>query len=209
MPKLIDRRGEVFGRLQVLERVGTDQNKKVLWRCRCECGNSVTVVAGSLITGNTTSCGCFFKDRVTKHGGTGKGSYNTWRAMMRRCYNPQDKDFVRYGKRGIAVCQKWHDYQNFVSDMGEPKGEQTLDRIDPYGDYTPENCRWADITTQNRNVRVRPNSVTGHIGVRFRGGKWYAQISSKGKRYSSRAKTTLQEAVEARKQLEAAYWGAR
>ena len=85
MSKFRDRTGEVFGRLTVILYAGKNNLQKSLWLCRCECGNQVTVPSGSLVTGNTTSCGCYLKSIVTKHGGTGKGSYNTWRAMMRRC----------------------------------------------------------------------------------------------------------------------------
>lgn len=63
MVKFIDRSGERFGRLVVVERVGRDNFKKVLWKCRCDCGKEACVSAGSLVTGNTTSCGCYLKEK--------------------------------------------------------------------------------------------------------------------------------------------------
>ena len=135
--KLIDRTGQVFGKLTALEQVGRDALKKVLWRCKCECGNETIVPSGSLATGNTTSCGCVVPN--LKHGGWKKSSYNTWRAMIRRCTVPTDKDYPRYGGRGVSVCTKWLEYANFVADMGEPVGDETLDRIDAYGNYEPTN----------------------------------------------------------------------
>lgn len=205
MPRLVDRTGQRFGKLTVLEHIGSNALKKVLWRCRCDCGNELPVVAGSLVTGNTTSCGCVIPN--FKHGGTGKSSYNTWRAMMRRCYNLNDKDYKRYGALGVAVCQEWHVYAQFASDMGEPKDAQTLDRIDPNGDYAKENCRWATPTIQARNIRVRANSKSGHVGVHFRHGKWYAEITKQKKKYYSRACNTVEEAAAARKELERLHWG--
>ena len=83
MAKFVNRTGERFGKLMVLEQAGRDRLKKVLWRCQCECGKETVVVSGSLVTGNTTSCGCTIAN--FKHGGWKKSSYNTWRAMMRRC----------------------------------------------------------------------------------------------------------------------------
>ncbi len=205
MPKLIDHTGSRFGKLVVLQRVGRNALKKVLWKCLCDCGNTATVIAGSLVTGNTTSCGCVVPN--FKHGGTGKASYNTWRAMMRRCYNPDDKDYQRYGGAGVKVCTRWHDYALFAKDMGEPSGAETLDRIDPYGDYALDNCRWASLPVQARNIRVPKDSKSGLIGVHQRGKKWMAEITANRKKYYSKCFTTVEEAAAARKELERLHWG--
>ena len=203
--KLIDRTGQVFGKLTVLEQAGRDKLKKVLWRCGCECGAETVVVSGSLVTGNTTSCGCVTPN--FKHGGAGKGSYNTWRAMIRRCVVQADKDYPRYGGKGVSVCPEWMSYENFVADMGEPDGDETLDRIDVYGNYEPSNCRWAGVKTQNRNVRLRPDSKTGYIGVSKVGEKFMAKITVGQKAYYSKVLLTVEEAAAARKELERLHWG--
>lgn len=207
MPKFIDRTGQVFGRLQIISRSGTDQNKKVLWECLCICGKKVVVTSGSLVTGNTTSCGCFLKEKITKHGGSQKSSYNTWRAMMRRCYNPKDKDFYKYGAVGITVYDQWHNYSVFAKEVGEPIGNQTLDRINPYGNYTPENCRWASITTQNRNLRMSKRNKSGVRGVLKIGKSWYAQITANKKVFRSKALPSIECAMSARQELERLHWG--
>jgi len=205
MPKFIDRTGQRFGRLLVIEEFGRDALKKVVWRCMCDCGNEATVNAGSLVTGNTTSCGCVVPN--FKHGGWKKSSYNTWRAMMRRCYVPHDKDYPKYGGRGVSVFAAWHEYSAFAETMGEPVGVETLDRIDTYGDYTPTNCRWATPTVQNRNVRVRSTSASGLVGVNIKGRSWYAELTCNGKKFYSKACKTIEEAAAARKELERLHWG--
>jgi len=202
--KLVDRTRQVFGKLTVLEQAGRDKLKKVLWRCKCECGSELIVVSGSLVTGNTTSCGC--EGGNYKHGGTGKGSYNTWRAMIRRCTIPTDKDYPRYGGKGVTVYPAWMDYRNFATDMGEPQGDETLDRIDTYGNYEPDNCRWAGVKTQNRNTRLRVNSTTGYIGVSVVGKRFLAKITVGKKSYYSKLCDTAEEAAAARKALEKEYW---
>ena len=207
MPKFVNRKGQRFGRLVVVEEAGRNNLKKVMWRCLCDCGKETTVPSGCLVTGNTTSCGCFLQEKITKHGGWKKASYNTWRAMMRRCNNPSDKDYARYGGAGISVCSQWHDYLSFAADMGEPVGSETLDRKDPYGNYESENCRWADLPTQARNIRVRKNSESGHVGVNRRGSKWLAEITAQKKKHYAPLMGTLQEAVAARKELERLHWG--
>lgn len=203
--RFIDRTGEVFGKLTVVEQAGRDKLKKVLWRCKCECGTEAVVVSGSLVTGNTTSCGCIGTN--FKHGGAGKGSYNTWRAMIRRCLVTTDKDYPRYGGKGVLVCPEWMEYRNFAADMGEPSGDETLDRINVYGNYEPSNCRWAGVQTQNRNVRLRANSTTGYIGVSKVGKKFMAKITVGKQAYYSKVLPTAEEAAAARKELERIHWG--
>lgn len=202
--KFIDRTGQVFGKLTVVERAGRDKLKKVLWRCKCGCGSETVVVSGSLVTGNTTSCGCIAPN--FKHGGYKKSSYNTWRAMIRRCTLQTDKDYPRYGGTGVFVCPEWLVYDNFAADMGEPDGDETLDRIDPYGNYEPSNCRWAGVKTQNRNVRLRAGSTTGFIGVSKVGKKFMAKITVGKKSFYSKCFATLEEAAAARKELERLHW---
>lgn len=208
MGKFIGRTGQVFGRLRVVEEAGRNRLKKVLWRCVCNCGNYVTLPSGALVTGNTESCGCYLREKITKHGGWNKSSYNSWRAMMRRCNNSNAKDYVRYGGMGVKVCERWHDYLAFAADMGEPTGDETLDRIDPYGDYRPDNCRWASLPVQARNLRVRPSSKTGVTGVsQVKNGKWMAKVTKGKKAYYSKVLDTIEAAAAARKELERLHWG--
>ena len=203
--KFVDRTGQVFGKLTVLGQAGRNSLKKVLWRCQCVCGNETTVVAGSLVTGNTTSCGCVIPN--FKHGGWNKSSYNTWRAMMRRCYTASDKDYPKWGGRGVLVYAPWHDYATFAKEVGEPSGAETFDRIDTSGDYVPGNVRWATPTVQARNIRVPKTSKTGVTGVLFHHGCYYAAITVQKKKYYSKVCATLEEATAARKELERLHWG--
>ena len=191
--------GMRFARLTVVERAGSTSYGKALWRCVCECGKEVVAATGSLMSGNTSSCGCYFLDRITKHGGSNKGSYNSWRAMMRRCNNPKDKDYKNYGERGITVCQEWRDYRRFAADMGEPTGSQTLDRIDVNGNYEPSNCKWSTPLEQLRNIRPKKSNKTGFKGVvpikqKFRT-KWMASISVNRRKFYSKVYNGLEEAV--------------
>ena len=75
--------------------------------------------------------------------------------MKTRCYNSGRPGYKYYGGRGIGVCRRWlDDFFAFVADMGEkPSPAHQIDRIDPDGDYCPENCRWVLPVTQQRNRR--------------------------------------------------------
>lgn len=97
----------------------------------------------------------------TKHGHkpskTGKPSptYESWRAMKKRCQNPNHKYYEYYGGRGVEVCESWQDFANFLADMGERPENTTLDRINNDRNYEPKNCRWATRKEQIQNRRDR------------------------------------------------------
>jgi hypothetical protein len=79
--------------------------------------------------------------------------YQSWRGMRERCSNSKHRSFVRYGARGITVCDRWRSFAAFLEDMGlRPEGT-SLDRMDANGNYEPSNCRWASAETQARNTR--------------------------------------------------------
>lgn len=210
MSRLVDLTGRVFGRLMVLERAENNANGQAYWLCRCSCGALKKIRGTHLTSGKVVSCGCYNAEVIAKHNMCGTPEYRAYYNMIKRCYCEKDNAFSRYGGRGIKVCDRWRGcFEAFCSDMGiRPGADYSLDRIDPNGDYGPENCRWADLKTQAHNQRVPKTSPTGFRGVvKNPRGKYVAQIWASNRMRRIGTFSNFSDACAARKKAEKIYWG--
>lgn len=184
--RLIDITGQRFGRLLVIRKLAPRKGGGSDWACACDCGKLCAVIGSNLRKGQTRSCGClatewsqfmgsnpeFVAKRAEKmvvhghkRGRKVSREYKTWLQMKRRCYDPKCKDFVRYGARGIKVCDEWNEsFEAFFAYMGpRPAGDYSIDRLRSLEDYKPGNCRWATRRQQcSENKRSNiPVTVNG------------------------------------------------
>lgn len=168
--KMIDLTGRRFGMWTVIQRAVSPYGYEHLafWHCVCDCGATADRRGSQLLyaerKGVFQSCqSCGAIRGGTTHGKSKTREYKVWAGMMDRCTNKDHVAYNKYGGRGIKVCDGWHEFENFLRDMGErPSGRLTLDRIDNDGPYCKENCRWADYKTQERNKSS--NVVLSHAG---------------------------------------------
>jgi len=184
--------GERFGRLLVIQKTQDNVNrpgeKRIAekWLCRCDCGTEREVFTVALLRKKepTLSCGCYTRDRITKqnitHGETYTRLFRTWSGMKTRCYNPMSDHWSDYGARGIKICDEW--LNNFIvfRDWAMKNGYNdnlTIDRKDVDGDYTPENCRFANAKSQANNRRS--NQFLDIDGVKLTYTEWAQRLGAK------------------------------
>ena len=162
-----DLTGMRFGRWLVLgegEYKYVGNQKRLHWKCQCDCGTIREVVSGRLRRGASKSCGCLTLEILKsgifskKHGMWNTRIWNIWKGITYRCKYPSMDCYKNYGGRGIRVCKRWEKFENFYEDMkADYRDNLTIDRKDNDGNYEPGNCRWIPRNQQQRNQRNNHN----------------------------------------------------
>lgn len=156
-----DYTGQKYGKLLVLKKISTNGK----WLMRCDCGKEKIIRIHSVRQGVVKSCGCLHLERchnglnATKHGDARRGNvsrlHDIWRHMRGRCNREKDATYKHYGGRGLTVCAEWSDYKVF-RDWAYKHGyadNLTIERKNNMCGYTPDNCCFTDMKTQQRNRR--------------------------------------------------------
>lgn len=205
--------GKTFQHWKVID-VGFKLNISRMIKVECSCGETTYVAKSPLLNGLSESCGCASKERIADahktHGLAGTKPYNIWANMRSRCNNPNTTFYNNYGGRGIVHQESWRYFENFWEDMGPTYVEGfELDRIDPNGNYTKENCRWADDCTQAYNKRQYSNNTSGKTGVVLnkRSQKWIVTINVNKERVYVGTFENIEDAVSAREEAEVKFYG--
>lgn len=174
MARVKDLTGQKFGRLTVISQHGfTKKNKYgaryAVWYCKCDCGNYCEMDSHTLQRKGNHSCGCLAKEHLDNmakanvtHGMTGSRLYGCYKNMISRCYRPKDIHYNAYGKRGIAVCEKWKNNPKAFIEWALANGysdDLTIERVDVNGNYEPSNCKWIPMSEQYKNKQSNCNKM--------------------------------------------------
>lgn len=139
----VDLTGMKFGKWYVISR----SDRKTYWNCRCDCGTLKEVFHSHLKNEKSTSCGCF---TYPHH----HPAYTIWHGIKVRCYCRTSPNYKIYGAKGIRMCKEWKNdpwsFLNWADSSGFKPG-LSIERLDCFGNYNPENCTWIPREEQNWN----------------------------------------------------------
>ncbi len=96
--------------------------------------------------------------------------YSIYQNMKNRCYNKNNKFYEYYGKQNIQICNEWlNSFEIFYNwSLNNGYNESlTIDRINTYKNYSPENCRWTTRQIQTLNTKSSKNSTSKYKGVSY------------------------------------------
>jgi hypothetical protein len=142
----IDLKDQRFGRLVAKERDGKNKFGSIFWKCLCDCGKEKRVVSFALLSGGTTSCGCYRRECLSSRA---KRPYESlYNSLMAHCqrigreFGLTYEDFVTFTE--TSECYYCGDSVVWAPKRTE-KGVKTsmaynLDRRDTRKGYTVSNC---------------------------------------------------------------------
>lgn len=147
--------------LDEYKRVQVDKGTKILWKCKCKCGNEEFIYRDSLLNNKHEYC-----DKCKPVGIRNEKLYHVYYGIKARCNDKNNPSYHKYGGKGILMCKDWEDsfetfkkwaYKNGYSE----KSGLTIDRVDPSLGYFPHNCRW--ITLSENSARANRGRHKNHM----------------------------------------------
>lgn len=159
-----DLTGQKFGRLSVIRQTDMRKHSQIAWECLCDCGNTTFVRSSALTTGNSTSCGCYTKERQFEAVALpcGEAEFNRIIRVYKRNAKKSGRKFALSkdqmrtltkalcyycGAEPFAVSSDKLSYGDYVYNG--------IDRVDSSGDYSIDN-----IVTCCKHCNVAKHDMT-------------------------------------------------
>lgn len=205
--KIEDLTGKRFGRLVVVERT-KNRGKHAAWKCDCDCGNTAEISSTNLISGHTTSCGCFRKELGAKTAKNLKG-IRFGRLLVIKDSGKRSHSFVVWQCQcdcGREVQVSSHALLRGQLSCGCLRNENNSRRRLKEIALEPE--KGTQIRSIKPHRKPRKNNKSGTIGVSWdvRRQKWRAKISLKGNDIFLGYFFNKQDAINTRKAAEEKYF---
>lgn len=221
---VIDMTGQKYGRLTILNRVDNDKHGNAMWLCKCKCGKQIIIRGSCIRSGNTTSCGCYHRDKfkeVVKEVHEFNRKTNT--------YIQKDDYYIGYTVNGkefyfdiddynIVKQYRWNiDKYGYIKTVLKNNNHYKtillhrlimdcpnnlyVDHINHHkNDNRKKNLRICTKQENNRNRMVSKNNSSGTTGVYYNKGinKWIAYIMVDRKQIYIGSFDLKEDAIQAR-----------
>ncbi|MEG2347247.1 MAG: hypothetical protein RSB50_06155 [Cetobacterium sp.] len=118
-------------------------------------------------------------DCKTRENGERSKSYNTWRNIINRCYDPKNVSYKYYGLKGVVVCDEWFVFSNFKKWFDKNYSECKVVDKDIKGNgmiYSAETCCFV---TQKQNS-IERSSRMSYSYLRERTGDKHVMYGKRG-----------------------------
>lgn len=213
--------GQRFGSLVAIESTGVKKKGSLLWRCKCDCGNTKDVSVSGLGSGQYQSCGCmqhkgsprdlkgqtFGRLTAIEPVGTNKSRQYLWRCDC-SCGNTHTVTGTSLIEGQTKSCGCYAAEVHGKASITHGMSHTPEERVDVNGDYSPDNCVWADVFVQGFNTRMSTSNTSGVTGVcETKDGKWQAYIGYMGRNVHLGYFIKFEDAVSVRKEAELKYHG--
>lgn len=221
MKSFKDLTGQRFGRLTAIKRIKVD--KKAMWECQCDCGNTKFVTSSDLMSGKVKSCGCLRSETSSNWMKKYKYKRNEYRVIGNYMigytsnkntpfyFDIEDydkiKDYCWYERKDGYIGSRTHGEENLMQWL--IMGEKQIDHVNrEKNDNRKNNLRKFENIQQNlRNKNTYKNNTSGHTGVSKSYDKWQARVIIDGKTISLGVYNNLEDAIKARKEGKKKYYG--
>ena len=230
--KIIDLTGQRFGNLTVIERAedhfSKNGNKKICWKCICDCGKEHITTSEILRGGDCKSCGCISSkirsEKIRKYniydlsgdygiGYTEEGNefyfdledYNKIKDYYWNYISEQNHHLIAY-----KIGEQTHLYLHRLI-MNLDDKSLVVDHINPLHpeDNRKQNLRICTQANNTINSGIQRNNKSGVTGVVWveQINRWTAQITYQKKRIHLGSFENLEDAIKARENAEIKYFG--
>lgn len=165
---MLDLTGKRFGKLTVLEQIGHNKNRSVVWCCVCDCGRHKNVSSQRLVNGTTKSCNCL-KGQY-KVIPDGESAFNSLYAAYKRkaahreiAFSLTQDHFRLLTSNNCVYCGVEPIRKHYANKKAGYYTCNGVDRIDSNKGYEIDNCVSCCYRCNTMKSNMTKNDFLAHI----------------------------------------------
>lgn len=135
--RVIGLSGKKYGNLTVIRRIDS-KDERILWECKCRCGNSIVVRGDHLKSGRVRSCGCIPRGKKKARAMSSQEMTRTTESLFRLEYD-RDNPYQSLANAIVAIAvddyrsalqSKNNELESSVNDFFDSNWFRMLTKVD-------------------------------------------------------------------------------